>query len=176
VGSFSFSKFDQFVGKAALQGLLVHGYNKSDKTAYDKTMLGLGTIGVWMPWARRQVAGAGGWGIKRLLIAAANPFTLTVTYAYVAGAIASDAIDPDEGLDNYLGFTTGGTYGNQPNYFSGDANDSGYFNVVQNLSTILQARDKTAATTEAAYIEAYWARQEALKTHRETSGEFSYYF
>lgn len=35
-----------------------------------------------------------------------------------------------------LGFYTGGIRGDQPNYWNTDANDSGYFNVPKNISTI----------------------------------------
>ena len=35
-----------------------------------------------------------------------------------------------------LGFYTGGIQGNNPNYWSGDRNDSGYFNIPRNLSII----------------------------------------
>lgn len=168
MGSFEFSKFDQFSGKAALQGLLIYGYSKSDQSWYDQTMLGLGTIGIWSPWARRQIAGAGGWSLRWLLTPLVNPVTATVAYAYAAGAITSDAIDPDEGLPNYVGFTTGGYYGNSPNYLTGDANDSGYFNVVQNFANILKAKRKAKNAKKQKELEAAYIRDYRMNTHLET--------
>jgi len=168
VGAFDFSKFDRFLGKSALQSMLLYGYHKSEQGAYDKTMLGLGTIGVWMPWTRRMVVGAGGWGIRWMLTPLANPVTATVTYAYVAGAITADAIDPDQGVDNYLGFTSGGMYGNNPNYLSGDGNDSGYFNIVQNFANILKAKRRAKAAKEQRELEAAYIRDYWMNAHLET--------
>jgi len=74
-----------------------------------------------------------------------NPVVQAITAAFVTGAIVSDKIDPESGFDNYVGFIFGGKL-NQHfgigtpiediHYFSGDANDSGYFNVLRNAELI----------------------------------------
>jgi hypothetical protein len=56
---------------------------------------------------------------------------------WAGGAVVSNKIDPIHGVSNYVGFTTGGKYGeSEIHYWSGDANDTGYFNVPENLSII----------------------------------------
>ena len=66
-----------------------------------------------------------------------NPVVQAVTAAAITGAIVSNEIDPDSGFDNYVGFITGGQVGTKDiHYFSGDPNDSGYFNVGRNLQII----------------------------------------
>jgi len=129
LGSFNFSKFDRFLGKSALQALVMYGYSKSPKGIYDKTMLGLGTIGIWMPWARRAVATGTGWGIRMTLL---SPAGLAVVVPVIVGGGVSYAIDEEDGLDNYGGFISGGLVGNEPNY-------SDYFNVYENVKTIWNA-------------------------------------
>jgi hypothetical protein len=66
-----------------------------------------------------------------------NPVVQAITVATVTGAIISDQIDPENGFDNYVGFITGGNRGTEDiHYYSGDANDSGYFNVLRNAEII----------------------------------------
>jgi len=74
-----------------------------------------------------------------------NPVVQAITAAAVTGAIVSNEIDPESGFDNYVGFITGGTaeqhFGvgtarEDIHYFSGDPNDSGYFNVGRNVEII----------------------------------------
>jgi hypothetical protein len=72
---------------------------------------------------------------------------LAVIIPVVVGAVVSDAIDEDEGLDNYTGFLTAGIIGNDPNYLTGDPNDSGYFNVVKNFKTVAETQPLTRALT-----------------------------
>lgn len=92
-----------------------------------------------------QIAYSGvGWGMRyagTLALAAAQTpagaTTIAVTAIYAGGLAASQAIDPVSGVDNFVGFTSGGTYGEQDiHYLTGDANDSGYFNIPKNLSII----------------------------------------
>lgn len=79
-----------------------------------------------------------GWSVRAVVT---NPLVQALTAITVTGALVSKAIDPKDGLDNYLGFITGGVLGERdPNYFTGDTNDSGYFNVPQNARRI--AMDK----------------------------------
>jgi len=77
--------------------------------------------------------------VSRVLIAptiaiATNPITLAAGAGYVVGAAVGTAV-ADElfegGGDVAAQFYTG-----QGNYVSGDSNDSGYFNVKRNVSTI----------------------------------------
>ena len=78
--------------------------------------------------------GVTGWGVRAVLT---HPVTQGVTAAVVAGALISNEIDPDSGLSNYVGFITGGEFGEEDiHYFSGDPNDSGYFNVGRNVQII----------------------------------------
>lgn len=74
-----------------------------------------------------------------------NPVVQAVTAAVITGAIVSNEIDPDSGFDNYVGFITAGkldqhfgigTAREDIHYFSGDPNDSGYFNVPRNVEII----------------------------------------
>lgn len=79
-----------------------------------------------------------------------NPVVQAVTAITVTGAVVSVAIDPEDGLDNYLGFITGGMLGErEPNYFSGDPNNSGYFNIPKNFDTIVKPKavKQSARTT-----------------------------
>lgn len=70
-----------------------------------------------------------------------NPTVIAVSAIAATGAVVSVKIDPQNGLDNYLGFVTGGILGDRdPSYLSGDPNDSGYFNVPENSKRI--ARDR----------------------------------
>jgi hypothetical protein len=72
---------------------------------------------------------------------------LAVIIPAVTGAIVSDIIDEEEGLDNYTGFVTAGIIGNDPNYLTGDPNDSGYFNVVKNFDTVASSQPLSRALT-----------------------------
>ena len=156
------SKHDQNIGKLGLSLFFFNQWLQSDRRTGDTVDVTMKVGGVWATpyiykWGSRTFRTGGA-------IVMANPATIVVTYAYVAGAITSDAIDPDEGLDNYLGFTSGGEFGNQPNYVTGDANDSGYFNVVRNFANILKAKRaakdaKKQRALEAAYIRDYWMNQ-----------------
>lgn len=68
-----------------------------------------------------------------------NPVVQAVTAAVITGAIISNEIDEESGLDNYVGFITGGNRGTEDiHYYSGDANDSGYFNVLRNAEIVGQ--------------------------------------
>ena len=72
-----------------------------------------------------------------------NPVVQVITGTAVVGAIVSNEIDPDSGFDNYVGFISGGEFGEEnPNYWDTDKNDSGYFNVPRNLEIIWENRDK----------------------------------
>jgi hypothetical protein len=72
---------------------------------------------------------------------------LAVIIPVVVGAVVSDIIDEEEGFDNYTGFLTAGNIGNDPNYLTGDSNDSGYFNVVQNFKTVAGSQPLTRGLT-----------------------------
>lgn len=72
----------------------------------------------------------------------------TVLAAFYIGKWASQAIDPEEGRENYYGFMTGGMYGNDPNYIAGTntlnpqsvvamQGGGGYFDVVGNFAAII---------------------------------------
>jgi hypothetical protein len=72
---------------------------------------------------------------------------LAVIVPVVVGAVVSDIIDEEEGFDNYTGFLTAGIIGNDPNYLTGDPNDSGYFNVVKNFDTVASTQPLSRALT-----------------------------
>tara|TARA_R110000803_G_C11932453_1_gene315599 strand:+ start:46 stop:546 length:501 start_codon:yes stop_codon:yes gene_type:complete len=66
-----------------------------------------------------------------------SPYVQAVVIPVAIGAGASILIDKENGLDNYLGFITGGTVGERsPNYWNTDSNQSGYFNVPKNVDTV----------------------------------------
>ena len=67
---------------------------------------------------------------------ATSAYGLAVIIPVVTGGIISDRIDEEEGFDNYTGFLSAGWFGNVPNYWNTDDNDSGYFNVLKNLQTV----------------------------------------
>jgi len=78
-----------------------------------------------------------GWSVRGFL---ASPYAQAFYIPYVTGIAISQLVDPDEGVSNYLGFTTGGFVGEiSPNYWNTDANNSGYFNVPQNAKVVGEA-------------------------------------
>jgi len=75
-----------------------------------------------------------GWAVRAVLT---HPVTLVGAAATATGAIVSNEIDPVSGLDNYIGFISGGEFGEEDiHYYSGDPNDSGYFNLARNVQII----------------------------------------
>jgi len=158
MGAFSPSRINYWTGKIAATAYILNQYRRSTGTTSDKVDTGGKLFGVWgMPMAYAT----SGWvivqGIK-------NPTTLTITYAFLAGAYTSSVIDEEEGEANYWGFVSGGWFGNDPNYLTGDENNSGYFNVLGNVSTILAHQDSSAiakAAAEKAFIADYWYQKEA---------------
>lgn len=78
-------------------------------------------------------------GLVRAIVT--SPYAQAVAIPIAVGAGASILIDREDGLDNYLGFITGGELGERsPNYFNTDSNDSGYFNVPRNFKRIAMDR------------------------------------
>jgi hypothetical protein len=77
-----------------------------------------------------------------------NPYVMAAAVPLAVGGIISYAVDPEDGLDNYSGFITGGLVGeDQINYWDTDANDSGYFNIKKNFETIAETQPLTRALT-----------------------------
>lgn len=76
----------------------------------------------------RAIIGAIGWGTVG-----------TVLGAYYVGKWSAQLIDPKQGKENYYGFLSGGTWGNDPNYLTGDEQDTGYFNIYRNANLIISA-------------------------------------
>ena len=75
-----------------------------------------------------------GWAVRAVLT---HPVTLVGAAATATGAIVSNEIDPVSGLDNYIGFISGGEFSEEDiHYYSGDPNDSGYFNLARNVQII----------------------------------------
>jgi hypothetical protein len=112
--------------------------------AFKITQFTVGSVFLFMPEIRfvgPAVAEGLVSGVGRLAVAAATSpvgvAVITSAAIYTTGAVVSSKIDPVSGVDNYIGFTTGGNYGESDiHYWSGDANDTGYFNVPENLSII----------------------------------------
>jgi hypothetical protein len=78
-----------------------------------------------------------GWGARGFIM---SPYAQAFYIPYLAGIGISALVDPKKGIDNYLGFTTGGFLGEQDiNYWNTDPNDSGYFNVPKNLKVVGKA-------------------------------------
>jgi len=88
---------------------------------------------------------------------------------YYAGKWTSQAIDPDEGHQNFHGFISGGIYGNDPDYGSAQRPGSGgYFDVPGNIALILLDRGEKAAFEKAVeeeqkLVDAWQAKQDARK-------------
>lgn len=160
------SKHDLMMGKLLYTSYFLNQWRVSDQRTGDTLDVAMKVAPIWFAgtayrWGSRLFRTGGSFLV-------ANPVTAVVTYSYVAGAITSDVIDPEEGLNNYLGFTTGGEYGNQPNYVTGDANDSGYFNVVRNFSNILKAKRAAKKAKEQKALEAAYIRDYYMNAHLES--------
>jgi hypothetical protein len=85
---------------------------------------------------------------RAAIAVATNPYVAAAAVPIAVGGIISYAIDPEDGLDNYSGFITGGLVGeDQINYWDTDANDSGYFNIPKNFETIAETQPLTRAIT-----------------------------
>jgi len=78
--------------------------------------------------AGRAIIGAIGWGTVG-----------SVLGAFYVGKWSAQMIDPEEGKENYYGFLSGGTWGNDPNYLTGDEQATGYFNMYRNANLIISA-------------------------------------
>ena len=144
----SITMTDEVMGKWMLQtGIAVGYYREEDKNWWNTTVASASSLTMWSTRFRGLVKsslGASGKGILRGAwhLAKANPVTATITAAYLAGLGLSKWIDPEEGVDNYHGFMTGGLTGNAPNYWGGDQNNSGYFNMGLNLAVIMDANNQ----------------------------------
>ena len=166
MGAFSPRRFDVFVGRALTQSYLTYQYNQSEKTGMQTAAFGLGSAAIWWRPLNYISQGLKGWGFRGLLTGAGrllmnNPVTAGITAVLIGGYVHSQFIDPEEGGDNYLGFLTGGDYGNDPNYWDTDENNSGYFNVGQNTANVMdwytaQENAEAIAQAEAEYIQTYW--------------------
>jgi len=112
--------------------------------AWDIAQFTAGTVFLFLPEIRfvgPKVAEQGVNLAGRLAWAAAkSPTGMAIEASIVmwlGGLAVSKAIDPVHGTDNYIGFTTGGVYGESDiHYLSGGAGDSGYFNVPKNVGII----------------------------------------
>ena len=154
-----FNKWNYYIGKGAATAYIINKYSRGHHTSSEKIHAASALYGIWgMPLTYKT----GGWVLAGI---AKNPAALAITYAVLAGAYTAGVIDEEEGEANYWGFVSGGYYGNDPNYLRGDVNDSGYFNVVTNLETIIESnqqgfQDAVSQAAEDAYIAQYWAEQE----------------
>ena len=74
--------------------------------------------------------------------AATWPAAAGLTLGLVVGAGISSAVWGEEGLQDFAQFYTG-----DGNYYSSDPHGSGYFNVVENVKTIIEGSEPTAAMT-----------------------------
>ena len=154
------SKWNQAIGKLSATAFILNQYRVSDRRTGDTVDTGSKLANVWGTPLMYAVTGVVVKGVTM------NPVAFAIVAAYTEGAIVSNIIDPEEGLDNYVGFTLGGIAGgNDANYVTGDANDSGYFNVAQNLSTIMivnqdkinsALKRKALKLAEQKYIDDYW--------------------
>jgi hypothetical protein len=85
---------------------------------------------------------------RGLIAVVTNPYVAAAAVPIAVGGIISYAIDPENGLNNYAGFITGGMVGeDEPNYWDTDANDSGYFNIPKNFETVAESQPLTRALT-----------------------------
>ena len=155
------NKTNYRLGQVALTGLVVQNWRQGDRGVYSTGITTLALIGIWGPQLTTLRNAGIGWGLRATLF---SSYGLAAGVPLAIGAGVSYAIDPEEGVDNYTGFLSDGTWGNDPNYMSGDPNNSGYFNVHQNFVNIISANrraksDKQRKEEEAEYIRLYWERR-----------------
>jgi hypothetical protein len=155
------SKTNYRLGQVALTGLVVQNWRQGDRGVYSTGITTLALIGIWGPQLTTLRNAGIGWGLRATIF---SSYGLAAAVPVVIGAAVSYAIDPEEGLDNYSGFVSGGEIGNDPNYWDSDENNSGYFNVHQNFVNIISANrraksDKQRKEEEAEYIRLYWERK-----------------
>jgi len=134
------------IGRVSLFSLLtantIRNINKEEgdylSDAWDITKWGIGTIFIFSPGTDTKIVGwgvANAWRLGAVIVR--SPYAQAAYVPYIAGLAASEVIDPVSGLDNYIGFTSGGKFGEEDiHYFSGDPNDSGYFNIGRNVQII----------------------------------------
>ena len=112
--------------------------------AWQLTQFTTGTIFLFAPEIRfvgpAVAEGAVNWAGRMAWAAAKSPLGMAIEASvlmWLGGLAISDRIDPVSGTDNYIGFTTGGVYGESDiHYLTGGAGDSGYFNVPKNVGII----------------------------------------
>jgi hypothetical protein len=144
-----------------LTAFFLDQWRRSDRGVWSTFSYSVAVGAVWWPQIRvMKQAGLGRvtWGLL------ANPYFMAAAVPIAIGAGVSHAIDPEEGLENYGGFLTGGYIGNDPNYWDSDENNSGYFNVHQNFVNIISAdrrakSERIRKEAEAEYIQRYWERK-----------------
>tara|TARA_R110000751_G_scaffold98978_2_gene192320 strand:- start:196 stop:744 length:549 start_codon:yes stop_codon:yes gene_type:complete len=86
--------------------------------------------------------------VRATIAVVTNPYVAAAAVPIAVGGIISYAVDPEDGLNNYAGFITGGIVGeDQINYWDTDDNDSGYFNMKKNFETIAETQPLTRALT-----------------------------
>jgi len=104
--------------------------------AIDITSFVIGSYFIFAPF--RADAALASWTLSRAGLLARgilmNPYAQAAYVPYVAGLAASKVIDPVSGVDNFLGFTTGGALGNPGASPMAAGND--YFNFSKNIGII----------------------------------------
>jgi len=129
------------------------------------------------PYTEKEKASLLGWSTTTALLFAIPQLVSKiglgtigwVSAFYYAGKWTSQLIDPEEGKENYTGFISAGTWGNEPNYGSAQRPGSGgYFDVPGNIALILLYRGDVAAFEKAAkeeqeIVDAWQAKQDARK-------------
>lgn len=129
--------------------LLTH---EGEYTAEDKAfMLGYATQTAWLFGGERLLSS----GLGKIAVRTFAQIALI----YYVGKWTSQLIDPDQGKNNFHGFISAGLIGgsNDPNYWSGDQNESGYFNFPKNISTIISYEAPNEDVLKAADLpDTYW--------------------
>ena len=95
----------------------------------------IGTVFIFSPGTDAKIVGwgvANAWRLGAVIVR--SPYAQAAYVPYVAGLAASEVIDPVSGVDNFLGFTTGGYLGNADASPMAEGND--YFNFSKNIKII----------------------------------------
>jgi len=169
--AWSMSRFDITLGRLAAQGWLSHTVYTQEKVSWwEHTMHAIASGLIWSPRFAAATYQFRGWAIRAALRAAmSNPVTSGVLLVFIGGYFYADVVDPEEGADNYTGFITGGNMGNDPNYWDTDENDSGYFNVGQNVANIMDwysAQDNAEAVAHAEWVYIQLSEGNAMERKR----------
>ena len=126
--------------------------------AWSLAQWGIGTVFIFSPGTDTKIVGwgvANAWRLGAVILR--SPYAQAAYVPYVAGLVVSEAIDPVSGVENFLGFTTGGKLGNPDASPAAPGND--YFNFSKNIGIIASHyydKSKSSANRAEEYAQTRW--------------------